>query len=295
MNESDFKAKYLKYKKKYLCEKKEEKRRWSLVNNIIRSLSRPGSASSIFDETKNEIIERITIDDLHIDKLISNPTEARVACPPPKVQGEPANLVLINKIGDMLSSKIPPEKYIRMLWSGYEHYCQHFACHLADELNKKQFKSAAIEQTTLSKKWLEFGDWNGQLAELQVIYNKLDSPHIQDKKIKQEFIDKKPEYIETTGKDIWDHLSEQWASMEGFDYNIIIIPPNLIKEKTLCKIEWPEINPKAQVCVIRYDSQKSTQCEIIIPPDKSIIVSESEKETEKKIFFEAQQFNYLFK
>ena len=108
-NQSEFidsyenvKEKYLKYKKKYLCEK--EKRN-SLIYNINQSLLKDGKNrrdSSMFHKTTEEIKKRVSTEKLDIKDLISNPTEASVACPPPEAQGKPANSNLTSQIADIL-------------------------------------------------------------------------------------------------------------------------------------------------------------------------------------------------
>ena len=290
MNESKFKAKYLKYKQKYLYESLIESLKY-IINNKI-SYHDTCRESSYMHETKKALLQKVTNKELSIHNLLHTHIPANQACPPPMLIGEPATPIIVKRIGSVICSRIfkGDDNFIRMLWSGYEQNCQHFACHLADYLNAQKLKCAAIEQTTLSAKWLEYGNWDEQGSKLLDLYRELDSQN----KVNEV---KKQEYAETTRKYIWDVLSKQWASMKGFRYNIIIIPPDLDPKKTLCRIEWPEIikHPKAQVCIIRYNSINPTQCEIIIPPDRSITVSEQEPASIEQVFFDAEDFNYLLR
>lgn len=149
--------------------------------------------------------------------------------------------------------------HIKMLWSGWEHDTQAFACALADALNhsahEDEHRSAyAIEQTAYPKRFLDaFGTWDNQLVAFQRLY-----------RAERQLADGEPlpaaaiEGLKQIRKDVWDALSGRWAEDARFTHAVAIVPAlaHFNREGTLATIEMPRLHARTRLCVIEYDCER---------------------------------------
>ena len=260
-NKKKYNYKSIKNKKKYSSKfklfrknkyKYDNKRGGGKINNGIKFndyTKNYDNTKDVFQYIKDTLQEEINNDikniEQHCGTLKNNNIKTTTVCSPPKNACNNKSLNSSNlsiKIDNNLKGPI------RLLWSGWDLLCQELACIIADAIsNLDNIQSMAIEQSKFPIIWLMWGTWDEQLENLKLFYKKLT----KENKINPETLKK----LETIRKELWDNISEEYAKSKCFKRSIVVVPPNNLwdKDKTLFKIELPQINDNHLVWFIEYD------------------------------------------
>jgi hypothetical protein len=156
---------------------------------------------------------------------------------------------------------LPKKPMIKMLWSGWVHDAQRFACVLADQItaaaHKGGVKAYAIEQTSYATKLINsHGTWDAEYKKLQQEYRNAASAENINLEENEGDVKKR---IEAIRKNVWDRLSLKWAQDDRFKYAIAILPSpgDFNQNATLPAIEMHHLSTDTKLCLMTYNCQDS--------------------------------------
>tara|TARA_A200000113_G_scaffold188381_1_gene176121 strand:+ start:71 stop:1126 length:1056 start_codon:yes stop_codon:yes gene_type:complete len=188
-------------------------------------------------------------------KVCIRSTQAQNAC-----SGDVQFTVKLNE--DLLQAlqKLPENRMIKMLWTGWVHDAQRFACVLADQITAAAHEGGveayAIEQTSYATKLINsHGTWDAEYEKLQQEYRNAASKKNINLEENEEDVKKR---IEAIRKGVWDRLSLKWAQDDRFKYAIAILPSpgqDFNINATLPAIEMHHLSTDTKLCLMTYNCE----------------------------------------
>ena len=239
-----------------------------------------------FDKLIHNIIKtfKISNDILNKNHPINNKKKLFNICEPPPYKIKDAKKILSLLKNINIELKNNNKGNCRILWTGWEELTQFVACFIGNKISIKYNYSRTIEQTNITKDWLNScGTWNKEFDIIKSLLKKYN------KNSKENILNNETQKIR---KAIWDKYSILFSSYDNLINTIVFIPNNIDKDilkKTLVHLELNNLKTE-NICIIMISDLNKF---IINPHLKDFKIYNLQKS--KNIIFEFNKWNMNFK